>query len=46
MTPRRDSELKAEMGAFSLAGTASDEAATLRRPKRRPRQVQLAACRA
>ena len=41
MTPRRDSGLKAEMGAFSLAGTALDEAATLRRPKRRPRQVQL-----
>jgi hypothetical protein len=41
MTPRRDSGLKAEMGAFSLAGTALDEAAALRRPKRRPRQVQL-----
>ena len=39
MTQRRDSELKAKTGAFSVAATALGEAATLQYPKRRARPL-------
>ena len=40
MTPRRDIELKGETAAYSFAGTALGEAATIRGPTPRTRPVQ------